>query len=235
MKTVYTPAFKAQVVLELLKEEKSLSQLANEYKIHPNVLREWRTAAVSNLASLFERGDAPGRCAQARAGPSGGRRYAHLPMVAPAGPGSGLVRLACLHRLRIARVRSALSSVLRSGKEEPARITARSGILTRYCWRTLYERPSLIEPISPYRVIAHFCGDWLWRLRSLAEDARNTIFRHPASQKAERGAESRFASSILTNWAIISARCDPSRTDVVWQDVTVRPCSHDLRYALLVV
>jgi hypothetical protein len=78
MKTVYTPAFKAQVVLELLKEEKSLSQLANEYKIHPNVLREWRTAAVSNLASLFERGDAPGRCAQARAGPSGGRRYAHL-------------------------------------------------------------------------------------------------------------------------------------------------------------
>lgn len=57
MKTVYTSAFKAQVVLELLKEEKSLSQLAGEYKIHPNVLREWRTAAVSKLASLFERGD----------------------------------------------------------------------------------------------------------------------------------------------------------------------------------
>ena len=57
MKTVYTPAFKAQVVLELLKEEKSLSQLAGEYQIHPNVLREWRTAAVSNLPSLFERGD----------------------------------------------------------------------------------------------------------------------------------------------------------------------------------
>lgn len=57
MKTVYTPTFKAQVVLELLKEEKSLSQLAAEYKIHPNVLRDWRTAAVSNLASVFERGD----------------------------------------------------------------------------------------------------------------------------------------------------------------------------------
>ena len=57
MKTVYTPNFKAQVVLELLKEEKSLSQLAAEYKIHPNVLREWRTAAVSNLASLFARSD----------------------------------------------------------------------------------------------------------------------------------------------------------------------------------
>ncbi len=57
MKTVYTAAFKAKVVLELLKEEKSLAQLAAEYKIHPNVLREWRTAAVTNLASLFERGD----------------------------------------------------------------------------------------------------------------------------------------------------------------------------------
>lgn len=57
MKTVYTPTFKAQVVLELLKEEKSLSQLAAEYKIHPNVLRDWRTAAVRNLASLFARSD----------------------------------------------------------------------------------------------------------------------------------------------------------------------------------
>lgn len=57
MKTVYTAAFKAKVVLELLKEEKSLAQLAAEYKIHPNVLREWRTAAVTNLAGLFERGD----------------------------------------------------------------------------------------------------------------------------------------------------------------------------------
>jgi transposase len=57
MKTVYTSTFKAQVVLELLKEEKTLPQLAAEYKIHPNVLREWRTAAVKNLASLFERSD----------------------------------------------------------------------------------------------------------------------------------------------------------------------------------
>jgi len=57
MKTVYTSIFKAQVVLELLKEEKSLTQLAAAYKVHPNVLHEWRTAAVKNLASLFEKGD----------------------------------------------------------------------------------------------------------------------------------------------------------------------------------
>jgi transposase len=57
MKTTYTSTFKAQVVLELLKEEKTLSQLAAEYKVHPNVLREWRTIAVSNLPSLFEKRD----------------------------------------------------------------------------------------------------------------------------------------------------------------------------------
>jgi transposase-like protein len=57
MKTVYTSTFKAQVVLELLKEEKSLTQLAAAYKVSPNVLREWRTATLKNLASLFERGD----------------------------------------------------------------------------------------------------------------------------------------------------------------------------------
>ncbi|MBC8160990.1 MAG: hypothetical protein H7Z42_07205 [Roseiflexaceae bacterium] len=34
-----------------------LSQLASEYKLPPNVLREWRTAAGSNLTSLEERGD----------------------------------------------------------------------------------------------------------------------------------------------------------------------------------
>jgi transposase-like protein len=51
MKTTYTSAFKAQIVLELLKE-KTISQLAAEYKVHPNVLRDWRTIAVQNLTSL---------------------------------------------------------------------------------------------------------------------------------------------------------------------------------------
>jgi putative transposase len=57
MKTTYTSAFKAQVVLELLKEEKTISQLTAEYKVHPNVLRDWRTLAVKNLATLFDKHD----------------------------------------------------------------------------------------------------------------------------------------------------------------------------------
>jgi len=39
MKTHYTSAFKAQVVIELLKQEKPPSQIAAEYKLHPKVLQ----------------------------------------------------------------------------------------------------------------------------------------------------------------------------------------------------
>lgn len=49
MKKVYTSAFKAQVALDLLKEEKTLSQLSTEYGVHANVLRDWRTQAFKDL------------------------------------------------------------------------------------------------------------------------------------------------------------------------------------------
>lgn len=55
MKKVYTPAFKAQVVQELLRETKTLAQLATEHSVHPNVLRDWRTTALRGLPSLFEK------------------------------------------------------------------------------------------------------------------------------------------------------------------------------------
>ncbi len=57
MRKQYTAAFKAKLVLELLKESKSLSQLAAEHKVHPNQLRQWRDAALKELPSLFEKKD----------------------------------------------------------------------------------------------------------------------------------------------------------------------------------
>lgn len=57
MKKTYTAAFKAQVVLELLKETKTLSQLSSEYGVHPNVLREWKTIALKGLPDVFEKRD----------------------------------------------------------------------------------------------------------------------------------------------------------------------------------
>ena len=55
MKKAYTAAFKAQVALELLKEEKTLAQLSAEYAVHANVLRDWRAQALKGLPSVFER------------------------------------------------------------------------------------------------------------------------------------------------------------------------------------
>ena len=49
----FTPEEKAKIVLETLKEEKSVSQLASEHGIHANVLNRWKTEAVQNLSQLF--------------------------------------------------------------------------------------------------------------------------------------------------------------------------------------
>jgi putative transposase len=49
----FTPEEKAHIVLEILKEEKSVSQLASEHGIHANVLNRWKSEAVQNLAQLF--------------------------------------------------------------------------------------------------------------------------------------------------------------------------------------
>ncbi len=57
MRKHYTTAFKAKLVLELLKESKSLSQLAAEHKVYPNVLQQWRNAAVKELPTLFDKKD----------------------------------------------------------------------------------------------------------------------------------------------------------------------------------
>jgi transposase-like protein len=49
----YTPQFKAQLVQQILREEKSIAQLAAEHGIHPNQLHQWRDQALQALPSLF--------------------------------------------------------------------------------------------------------------------------------------------------------------------------------------
>src|SRR2546421_12991332 len=53
----YSAAFKAQVVQELLREEKTVAQLAAEHGIHPTQLHKWRSIAVEGLPELFSRSD----------------------------------------------------------------------------------------------------------------------------------------------------------------------------------
>ena len=42
----YTPAFKAEIVQELLKEEQTLTHIASKNEVQPNQLRWWEDAAL---------------------------------------------------------------------------------------------------------------------------------------------------------------------------------------------
>ncbi len=53
MKKQYTPEFKAKVAQEILKEEKTMAQIAAEYSVHPVQLSQWKKVALENMASLF--------------------------------------------------------------------------------------------------------------------------------------------------------------------------------------
>ena len=57
MRKQYSAAFKARVVQELLKEEKTLAQIAAEYKVHPTQLKNWRAIALEGLPALVEKQD----------------------------------------------------------------------------------------------------------------------------------------------------------------------------------
>lgn len=54
MRKQFSPTFKAQVVHELLREEKSIAQLSAEYGVHPTQLGKWKALALHGLPSLFE-------------------------------------------------------------------------------------------------------------------------------------------------------------------------------------
>jgi transposase-like protein len=57
MRKQYTSAFKADVVQELLKEEKTLAHIAAEYEVHPTQRKNWGAIAVEGMASPFEKQD----------------------------------------------------------------------------------------------------------------------------------------------------------------------------------
>jgi transposase len=53
MRNTYSPDFKAKVVREVLREDKTLSQVAAAHGLHPNLVAPWRDQALTGMASLF--------------------------------------------------------------------------------------------------------------------------------------------------------------------------------------
>jgi putative transposase len=53
----YSPEFKARIVLELLREEKTVSQIVSETGIHATVLSRWKAEAIERMHEIFQRGE----------------------------------------------------------------------------------------------------------------------------------------------------------------------------------
>jgi len=49
----YEAAFKARVALEAVKGEKTISQVASEYGVHPNQVRQWKEHLLRVLPGIF--------------------------------------------------------------------------------------------------------------------------------------------------------------------------------------
>lgn len=49
----HTAEYKAKVALEAAKGQKTLSELASEYKLHPTQISQWKLQLLGNAASVF--------------------------------------------------------------------------------------------------------------------------------------------------------------------------------------
>ena len=51
----YDDNFKARVALEAIRGEKTISELASFYEVHPNQIRQWKQHFLENAGSIFSR------------------------------------------------------------------------------------------------------------------------------------------------------------------------------------
>jgi transposase-like protein len=49
----YSPKFKAKVALEAVRGDRTLSQLATQFHVHPVQIGQWRKTALEQLPDLF--------------------------------------------------------------------------------------------------------------------------------------------------------------------------------------
>jgi transposase-like protein len=50
----FTSTFKAKVVLEVLRQEKTLSQIASENELHPQLLQTWKQTFLAAASQVFD-------------------------------------------------------------------------------------------------------------------------------------------------------------------------------------
>lgn len=51
----HSSAFKAKVVLEAIKGQRTITELASEYGVHPNQITNWKKQAIDALPGIFSK------------------------------------------------------------------------------------------------------------------------------------------------------------------------------------
>lgn len=51
----YVPEEKAKIVLEVLREENTLAEIANKYDVSQQLISRWRSEFLSNMATVFDK------------------------------------------------------------------------------------------------------------------------------------------------------------------------------------
>ena len=51
----YSPAEKAKIVLEVLREESTLNEIATNYGVSPQLISRWKTEFIDNMPAVFDK------------------------------------------------------------------------------------------------------------------------------------------------------------------------------------
>ena len=54
MRKHHSASFKVQTILEVLKEERTISQIASEAGVHPTQISKWKAQALDGLGFAFD-------------------------------------------------------------------------------------------------------------------------------------------------------------------------------------
>ncbi len=50
----FTAVFKAQVIIDALKERESLTELSKRYDVHPSMISKWKQEFIDRSAEIFD-------------------------------------------------------------------------------------------------------------------------------------------------------------------------------------